>query len=364
MQPRILIVSAQGSSSTSAYTYRLMSLAHLLEERNFHCDYFFMEDHPPLDTETTRSIFMPFWGKQLRNYDLIYCGASEAAQGLFFVKPFFRGTILMDMHGDVVSQSILQKELATGGKKHAPYLRVLILYKMSMMTCDYFITQSNYQMEDLIKEGVKPANVSVVRNGVDLNLFRFMEMPQKPEFQLGYIGAFQTWQGTEYLFEAIGLMKNDRAKILLIGFDDSETHWKNAFKQAYGERVEVFNKMQRSELVKKMNSTCVLMSPRPPHIASRAAFPTKFAEYASLGRPILVTEVDETADYVRKYNCGFICKAASQDLANAMDAAVETPMGTLAQMGRNARSMAEANFSWDKIGDQYAELVRKLLQNK
>ena len=55
-----------------------------------------------------------------------------------------------------------------------------------------------------------------------------------------------------------------------------------------------------------LSSASILISPRPNHVASRAAFPVKFAEYAALGRPILVNDVDETADFIRKYDCGFV----------------------------------------------------------
>lgn len=363
LQSRILILSAQSSRSTSAYTYRLRSLARLLEDRGYNCDYFFMEDHPPLDTETTRSVFMPLWLRKMRSYDLIYCGAAEAAQAFFFSKPFMPGIVMIDMHGDIVSQSAQTKFLMTGGKKNSPSFRVWLIYKMAMMISDYCITQSIYQMEDLISEGVAPGNVSVVRNGVDVEMFDFTDLPKDPEFSIGYVGTFHTWQGTEYLFEAIGLMKNRQARILLIGFDE-EDGWKKEFATAYGDRVETLNKMDRPQLIEKMKSVHTLMSPRPPHIASRAAFPTKFAEYASLGRPILVTDVDETAEYVQKYECGFVCKATSTDLADAMDLAVETPYDKLVKMGRNARKMAETNFSWPVIGDDYAGLVDRLLARR
>lgn len=364
MQPRILILSAQSSRSGSAYTYRLKSLAGLLEDRGFDVDYFYMEDHFPLDTETTRSIFMPLWLQMLRQYDLIYCGASEAAHALFFCRPFLQSVIMMDMHGDVISQSSQTVYLKTGGRRDTPELRVWVHYEMSLASCHYFITQSRYQMEDLVQQGVGRENVSVVRNGVDPDLFQFVEMPQQPEFPIGYVGAFQTWQGTEYLYEAIGLMKNREARILLVGFSEREKAWKDAFRNSYGDRVVLLDRMDRASLVEKMKSVAVLMSPRPPHIASRAAFPTKFAEYASMGRPVLVTDVDETAEYTRKFNCGFVSRATSRGLAEAMDLAVQTPLETLAQMGRNGRKMVEKNFSWSKIGDDYADLIRYLLARR
>ena len=111
-----------------------------------------------------------------------------------------------------------------------------------------------------------------------------------------------------------------------------------------------------------LSRSSILISPRPNYVASRAAFPVKFAEYAALGRRILVNAVDETADFVRKYNCGFVCAPPSPiNLAHNMDIAASSSRNTLIQMGLRSRRMAEENFSWPKVGDAYVSLVKSLI---
>ena len=53
---------------------------------------------------------------------------------------------------------------------------------------------------------------------------------------------------------------------------------------------------------------------------------TKFAEYAALGRPILVTDVDETANFVRNYRCGFVSDPHPANLAKTLSEASACPL--------------------------------------
>ncbi len=77
----------------------------------------------------------------------------------------------------------------------------------------------------------------------------------------------------------------------------------------------------------------------------------------------MVNDVDETADFIRKYNCGFVCDPQTQleILAQTMELAASSSRDTLIQMGLRSRRMAEENFSWPKVGDAYASLVKSLI---
>jgi glycosyltransferase involved in cell wall biosynthesis len=79
-----------------------------------------------------------------------------------------------------------------------------------------------------------------------------------------------------------------------------------------------------------------------------------------MGRPIIVNDVDETADFVRKHSCGFVSQPSPEAMAEAMAKAAMAPAQQLAEMGARARQMAESNFSWDAIGQQYAQVVQEV----
>jgi glycosyltransferase involved in cell wall biosynthesis len=75
---------------------------------------------------------------------------------------------------------------------------------------------------------------------------------------------------------------------------------------------------------------------------------------------VLVNDVDESADFVRQYQCGFVAEPTPEGMAKTMEIAAATRHENLVEMGERARRMAEEIFSWDKIGDEYAGLVRRL----
>src|SRR5208283_2293260 len=123
------------------------------------------------------------------------------------------------------------------------------------------------------------------------------------------------------------------------------------------------DRTDRVSLINILRSAAVFIIPRISHPAIRHAFPTKFAEYAAMGRPIMVNDVDETADFVRKYNCGFVSQPSPEAMADTMETAARTHTRDLMEMGERSRQMAEANFSWDTIGDEYARIVREITKN-
>lgn len=364
MLPRGLAISALSESSDSAYSYRITELARGLRDNDIPCDLFFAEDHPPLHKQTTASLCMFIWLRMLRNYDFIYCGAPMAGQSLYFVKRLISGVVILDMHGDDIAQSALANEIATQGKRTTASLRVKISYKMAMSAADYWITQSKYQMADLIASGVDKDRVSVVRNGVDLELFRCIPFPEQPIYTFAYVGAFQVWQGIDNLVSAFERIKNNSVRMLMVGFKPEDSRLKNMLVQKFGDRVTLVDMVDRQRLLELLGSAAIMLSARPGHIASRAAFPTKFAEYAAVGRPILVTRVDETAEFVEQYHCGFVSEPNAEALAGAMEEAADTSWETLREMGLRARKMAEEHFSWPKIAKDYARLILQITGSK
>jgi glycosyltransferase involved in cell wall biosynthesis len=76
----------------------------------------------------------------------------------------------------------------------------------------------------------------------------------------------------------------------------------------------------------------------------------------------MVNAVDETADFVKRYHCGFVSEPSPESMAPVMEQAAATPLEILQDMGKRARKMAEENFSWPIIGDAYADLVRSVVK--
>jgi glycosyltransferase involved in cell wall biosynthesis len=356
-----LVVSQADSKDTSAYTHRVRNLAECLVKRSIACDFLFMKDNFTLRKQTTASFFMPFWIRTLRKYDFIYTGCEGAGQAMFFCRPLVKAPIIYDVHGDSVAQSALERQTVSSGRVTSASLRVRIVSWMAMACADYVVTVSETHTAALLRQGLPKDRVGIVRNGVDLDLFRQLTFPEHPQFTFAYAGAFQIWQNIDNLIAAFDRIKNGNIRLLLVGFTQDDLSIKQHCAEKFGDRVELVDKTDRVSLMNILRSVDVFIIPRIGHQALRHAFPTKFAEYAAMGRPIMVNDVDETADFVRKYNCGFVSDPSPEAMAATMENVAKIPSKTLAEMGNRARSMAEENFSWQKIGDEYATLVRNIV---
>ncbi len=328
------------------------------------CDFFHMPDHWPLGTVSTASLFLPLWIRSLRKYGFIHCGVEEAGQAIFFCRPFLRSVVILDAHGDVLAQSALANAIRTSGRRQSASLRVRLFMLMALKAADHVLAVSKPQMRALLNSGIAAGSMSLIRNGVDLDLFRPMPFPHPARFSFAYVGEFQVWQGIDNLLEAFARVPDPSARLLVVGFRDEDSVIKQAFRKRLGSRVELVDRTDRRTMMELIGSVAILVIPRMAHPAIRHAFPTKFAEYAALGRPILVNDVDETADFIRKYQCGWVSQPSPEAMAQKMAEALTCTHQTLVDMGRRARQMAEENFSWDEIGNEYAALIRNLTSGR
>ncbi|MGO9567711.1 MAG: glycosyltransferase family 4 protein [Desulfomonilaceae bacterium] len=353
-----LVISQTASKDSSAFTRNVDHRVESLVKRSIDCDLFYMKDHFPIHKQTTASFFMPFWLNTFRKYDFICAHGEGAGQALLFCRPLLNGPIIYEPHGDPLAESALERQVHSAGKITSPSLRVRIVCRMAIACADYVITQCNAHTEELIKEGLPKDHVGIVRNGVDLDVFHELPFPDPPEFAFAYAGGFQTWQNMDNLIEAFERIRDPNIRLLLVGFSKEDAAIKQEFAAKFGDRVKLVDKTDQESLVNILRSAACFVIPRIDHPALRHAFPTKFIEYASLGRPTMVNDVDETADFVRKYDCGFVSDPSPLNMAKTMEDIAKVPVKTLAEMGNRARRMAEENFSWENIGDDYAELVR------
>lgn len=355
-----LVVSAAPSFLESAYSHRLNMLAESLVQHNISCDFFHYPEHFLTHKYTTASLFMPFNLPMLRRYDFYYAGAEEAGSSLFFCKPFLTGPVIYDAHSDVVRQAAHAREVATNGAVTTAPFMVRLKDSMAFRTADHVMTVSTPYREDLIQKGLAPQNITLIRNGVDLSLFSEQPWSSSKHFTFAYAGAFQSWQGTDELIEAFAHINQPGVRFVIIGFGPQDEHYKQRFAQHLGERATLVDRVDRATMIQHLSAAHVLVNPLPMHSFTPYCFPTKFAEYAALGRPVLVTDGVESADFVRANDCGFITNSDADALAQGMLNAMQTPMESLQAMGARARAMASEHFSWELIGGQYSRLVRAL----
>ena len=174
-------------------------------------------------------------------------------------------------------------------------------------------------------------------------------------FVVAYAGGFDVWQGIENLVEAIEKIPDQNIRLQIIGITSKQKTIADKIARRLGDRVELLERMDQHELVARLSAADVLVIPRTDHPALRVALPTKFAEYLALAKPVIVSNIDETAELVRIHDCGLVSEPNSDDLARTLTNMSKLSLAERERMGARGRHLAEQEFSWADIGERYAE---------
>lgn len=300
-------------------------------------------------------------------YDLVYGNTHFGTFCSMLGK--LKGTpLIFDMHGGAIEEFLLINQ-SNPGWWHSPALKVYFLSKfvnfMDLHFSDKIICVSNKMIRYLHEEnGIPLERMAYVTNGVNLDFFKPIDTERTGKIRnelgienklvFGYIGGVHKWQGVENFIEAAKRINDKDLAFLVVG-DERESSRDN---------IIFIPKMPRAQ-VRDYYSICdILVLPRPSHLATEIAAPTKFAEYTAMGKPILTTNVGDAAEFVKKYKCGIVVKDNKvENLTKGINEFKNKSTDELDVMGKKSRALAENEFDWEKVTINLLETVKSLKSN-
>ena len=248
--------------------------------------------------------------------------------------------LVFDMHGGIVEEA----EFLAVNNNFEHKLNIL-LKKMMNHACLRFsekiLCVSRAMMDYLnIEKGIPLNRLSYVTNGVDLSFFKpvgseeYTKMRKRlgidGKFVFGYVGGYQRWQGISNLIEAAQKMRNN-VVVLIVGGNNSIIEKKD--------NIIFVPRISQIHLPSYYSLADVLVLPRPEHIATEIAAPTKFAEYTAMSKPVLVTDVGDAGTLVKNYRCGIVVtNNDSVNLYEGMQNFVSMSPGELEKWEKNLGS--------------------------
>ncbi len=289
-------------------------------------------------------------------YNLVYCNG-PCSVFLSVLGKITNVPIVFDMHGDVVEEFKLKTKNKSGLSYKLKLYFIKTINLFSLKFSDKKICVSQNEIKKLNKLGYK--KTYYVTNGVNLDFFRPVqskienklqkELDIENKFVIGYIGDFQKWQGWENLLESAKNMKNDSITFIFVGAKEYAKINNN---------IIFIPRVNKNEITKYYSICDIFVLPRPYHKATDVAAPTKFAEYCSMGKPILTTNVGDAADLVMKYKCGLVIEDNKPEtLQTGIKKLINTPKEELHLMGINSRKLAKKEFDWENISMHLSKTI-------
>jgi glycosyltransferase involved in cell wall biosynthesis len=223
---------------------------------------------------------------------------------------------------------------------------------------DRIITGSRNSGESVAREfGLKPEQVAVIYDGVDIDAFRPLEMAKRPGGIL-YVGnSDDRNKGARYLLEALALLKErkdwsltlvDRTTALMVPALSAEL--------GIADRVHITGRVERDELVRLYNEAEVLVSP-----SLYEGFGLPAAEAMACGTPVIATTAGAFPEVIEDGVSGILLPPRD---APAIANAIERLLGDAAlrrQLGRAARERIVDKFSWRETAVQTLALYQEVL---
>lgn len=213
--------------------------------------------------------------------------------------------------------------------------------------------------------GVPPEKVAWVSNGITVEPDQGYEPPMPaPEFRLVYIGAHGTANSLETLVEAVALLGPDfPIECRLYGVGAEKPRLEAMCRSLGIERVTFEAPVPKHRLpeVALKADAFVLCSREVPELYKYGVSMNKIFDYMYLGRPVIAA-LDAADDPVSAARAGIVVPPESPErLATAIREMAEMPPATRAEIGLRARNYVIANFSYEHLGQKFAEVLESTL---
>jgi len=250
----------------------------------------------------------------------------------------------------------------------------VILWLMSALewvsyhSADRLVGLSPGIVEGIVARGVQPDRVIMVPNGSDLEIFSPDAPGWRPEgiapesMMAIFTGTHGQANGLDAVLDAASVLKKrgeNRISLVLVGQGREKPRLQErALQEGLGmvKFVDPIAKTQLAGLMAEADLGMQLLRNVPAFYFGTS--PNKFFDYLSAGLPVLNNYPGWVAEMVVANDCGLVVPPDDPEVfADALIAAANDRKA-LKRMGKNARALAETQFSRSRLSREWVDWVR------
>lgn len=212
--------------------------------------------------------------------------------------------------------------------------------------------------DEMVSLGVPDSNVTVLRNGVDLNLFKYSTNTEQKALKKSKnitnhlilsVGWLIERKGHHLVIEA--LKKLPHTQLVIAGDGPELDNLKRTAKQfAVSNRVTFIGAVSQEELNSWMMAADALVL-----ASSREGWANVLLEAMASGTPVVATKVWGTPEVVQPESSGVLVERTSESIANGLDNLLKSNVSRA-----TVRSYAE-QFSWSETSDGMRKIIKGIL---
>jgi glycosyltransferase involved in cell wall biosynthesis len=125
-------------------------------------------------------------------------------------------------------------------------------------------------------------------------------------------------------------------------------------------QVHLLGRFPPEQMSIPLGAAEIHLLPLPDNPINQARWPIKFGDYLASGRPIVASRVGDAVGWLERAQAGRVTAPSPAGMASGIIRLLEDP-GTAHQMGRNGRSLAEGELSWEAMTTKLLEFYQSVL---
>lgn len=314
-----------------------------------------------------------FWKAITVSADFIFTGSGPPTQGVVagLAKKISGKKFIYNL------QDIFPDSLVTAGicSEKSPLMKVgRWMERFTYRHADVIITISNDMKDNVLRKGVSPEKVAVVRNWIDIDkvkpvarkdnrLFDELNLPRE-QFYVVYAGNLGKVQGAEVIIEAARLLK-DHSDIQFVIFGNGSEEGTIRKLGVDLPNISIFD-LQPVERVSEVYSMGdVAIIPCKPGTGG-SGMPSKTWTIMATGTPIIASfdlggEMEQT---MREANCGFCVEAGNAEKLSDAILELYDDFECKVKMGLDARNYVEEYACKEICVKKYIEVISETLKER
>lgn len=209
-----------------------------------------------------------------------------------------------------------------------------------------------------------PGKIARLPIAVDLEQFAETARPKRTGVpRIGYAGGLWHDYGVEDLLSATKLLSEHVEIELHIAGSYTDPKRQTdvcslAEELDIEDLITYHGWLDTANLVRVIDSCDVVCIPHRKTAFTEAGFPTKAAEYASMSRPIVATDVGDLSEYFEEEISIVLCKPNQpEDMARMLLKVIAADDAFRASLGKEARIVAQQHFDYRSIGARILEVL-------
>ena len=266
------------------------------------------------------------------------------------------------------------KQGITGWRKYAfKVLMPIINYyeRKSLKGATKIFTVSNASKRQLLNMGIPEQKIVVNPNGVDIDKFnptvdrtkiREKYLILQNDIVVGFLGTFGKWHGAEVLAKTANqIVKNNKdIHFLFIGDGNYRKYAETII--GMNNQVQFTGLVPREEVPEYLSVCDILINPTMPNPdgSEFIGSPTKLFEYMAVGKAIISSNIGQMNEILIDKEDVLFFEAGNINQLNASIIYLSKDKFMRKKLGRNARTKAIENYTWDKnakrVLDEYDNL--------